>query len=84
MSVWRRRRSLLCDCSKILGQCAAPIKMKSLSGSKPPYTAKLGDSFAVVVLWHGVGYVREPGMWPVKGDSNVEGLQQRSIQRVWA
>lgn len=29
----------LCDCSKIVGQCAASIKMKSLSGSKPSFTA---------------------------------------------
>lgn len=29
----------LCDCSKIVGQCAASIKVKSLSGSKPSFTA---------------------------------------------
>lgn len=29
----------LCDCSKIVGQCAASIKMKSLSGAKPSFTA---------------------------------------------
>lgn len=29
----------MCDCSKIIGQCAASIKMKSLTGSAPSYSA---------------------------------------------
>ncbi|WP_375738032.1 hypothetical protein [Pseudomonas boanensis] len=29
----------MCDCSKVVGQCAASIKMKSLTGSKPSFTA---------------------------------------------
>lgn len=29
----------MCDCSKIVGRCAASIKMKSLTGSAPSYSA---------------------------------------------
>lgn len=32
--------SLRCDCTKIIGQCEASIKLKSVSGAKPSYSAE--------------------------------------------